>query len=51
MPEGEVLGRLISIMVLVVSVAGCNTIHGMGKDIQKGGEAVQDAAQSVKKKF
>ena len=44
-------GRLISIVMLVVSVAGCNTIHGMGKDIEKGGEAVQDAAQSVKKKM
>ena len=51
MLEGGVLGRLISIVLLVVLVAGCNTIQGMGKDIEKGGEAVQDAAQSVKKKM
>lgn len=42
---------LISIALLALSVAGCNTIQGIGKDIEKGGEAVQDAAQSVKKKM
>jgi predicted small secreted protein len=51
MREGRVLGRLISIVLLAVCVAGCNTIHGMGKDIEKGGEAVQDAAQGVKQKM
>jgi predicted small secreted protein len=23
---------------------GCNTVEGMGRDIQKGGEAIEDAA-------
>jgi len=26
------------------SVAGCNTIRGMGRDIQKGGQAIERAA-------
>jgi predicted small secreted protein len=26
-------------------LAGCNTIEGMGKDIQKGGEKIEDAAK------
>jgi predicted small secreted protein len=32
-------------------MAGCNTIAGAGKDIQKGGEAVQDTAKDVQKKM
>lgn len=38
---------LICIMVaLMVScvVAGCNTVEGAGRDIEAGGEAIQDAA-------
>ena len=31
------------------TIAGCNTIEGMGKDIERGGEATQDAAKDVKK--
>ena len=26
---------------LVIAIAGCNTINGVGKDIEKAGEAVQ----------
>jgi predicted small secreted protein len=43
--------RLIAIVLLACATAACNTIQGAGKDIEKGGEAVQDAAQSVKKKM
>jgi predicted small secreted protein len=28
----------------LLSLAGCNTIEGMGKDIQKAGEKIEDAA-------
>ncbi len=28
----------------LLSIAGCNTIEGMGKDIQKAGEKIEDAA-------
>lgn len=27
-----------------LAVAGCNTVEGAGKDIEKAGEAIQDAA-------
>lgn len=30
-------------------LAGCNTIEGAGKDIERGGEAVQDTARDVKR--
>jgi entericidin B len=43
--------RLVALGLVVRSIVGCNTIQGAGKDIEKGGEAVQDAAQSVKKKM
>jgi predicted small secreted protein len=35
----------------MVWLTGCNTINGMGRDIQKGGEKVQEAATSVQKKI
>jgi len=33
------------------AIAGCNTMAGAGKDIERGGAAVQDAAKSVQKKM
>lgn len=36
---------LIAIMLVSLSLlGGCNTIRGAGEDIERGGEAVQDAA-------
>lgn len=32
---------------LTLSAIGCNTIKGAGKDIERGGEKVQGAAESV----
>ena len=29
---------------IVLAASGCNTIHGLGKDIEKGGEAIQRSA-------
>ncbi|PUA18293.1 entericidin [Glaciimonas sp. PCH181] len=46
--------KIISIAA-VISMFGilsaCNTFEGMGKDVQKGGEKVQDAAQDTKAKM
>jgi len=33
--------------ILIVSAVGCNTIKGAGKDIERGGEKVQGAAEGV----
>ena len=33
----------------VLASVGCNTVHGMGQDIERGGEKTQDAADSVKR--
>lgn len=37
--------KLFALMAVVAFLAGCNTVQGVGKDIQKGGEAVEKAAK------
>jgi predicted small secreted protein len=34
---------------LATLVAGCNTMEGMGRDVERGGEKVQKEAQEHKK--
>ena len=34
-----------------VVLTGCNTIKGMGKDVQRGGEKVQQAANETQQKM
>lgn len=41
---------LIALMLLV-SLAGCNTMEGVGKDIERGGEKLQGASKDVKQKM
>ena len=39
--------RLLTLLLLSIAalaLSGCNTIQGAGKDIQKAGEAIEDAA-------
>lgn len=33
------------LVAMAVAAAACNTIEGAGEDIQKGGEAIEDAAK------
>jgi predicted small secreted protein len=40
---------LISSYVLLAGLAGCNTIQGAGKDVERGGEKIQKEAQENKK--
>lgn len=32
-------------LLAVCALAGCNTLNGMGKDLEKAGEAVQKSAK------
>ncbi len=49
--------KLLSVLAIVGSLAGtlsliaCNTIHGLGEDIERGGQKTQDAADAVKRWF
>ncbi len=36
--------KAISLLLAVLVLAGCNTMEGLGKDIQKGGEKLEKAA-------
>lgn len=36
---------------IFVVLAGCNTVAGAGKDLERGGEKVQDTAKDVQKKM
>lgn len=45
-----ILAMLVLVGVLG-SVAGCNTIDGMGKDLERAGEATSDTARDVGRKM
>lgn len=42
------LFRLIALALSLALLAGCNTLHGAGKDIEAAGETIQDAADKAK---
>jgi predicted small secreted protein len=45
--EGIIMKTLISILILgfCLVIMGCNTVKGVGQDIQKAGEKLEDAAK------
>jgi entericidin B len=49
------LRKVFSALIIAGSLAGilgaCNTVHGLGQDIERGGEKTQDAADSVKRRL
>ena len=40
--------KIFSLAVLVTGIKACNTIEGVGKDIKKGGEVMEKAAEKAK---
>lgn len=48
MKTSKILGKLLCLALIFGAIAsGCNTVKGAGKDIQKGGEAVEEAAEEA----
>jgi predicted small secreted protein len=45
------LMAVLSILIFATGLTACNTMKGAGKDIERGGEKVQDAAGSTQKKM
>ena len=41
----------IQMLVLLGTNLACNTVHGLGRDVERAGEKTQDAADAVKKKM
>lgn len=39
------LAVTVMLMLSVLGLSACNTIHGMGQDIEKAGEAISNAAK------
>ncbi|MCX7227041.1 MAG: entericidin A/B family lipoprotein [Burkholderiales bacterium] len=37
--------RLVLLSALVLSLSACNTVKGLGQDLQKAGEKIEDAAK------
>ncbi len=47
------LNRIAALIVLAgfgLTVAGCNTVEGVGKDVKAGGAAIEKAAEKNKPK-
>jgi len=40
--------KFFVLFALLALLAGCNTIQGIGKDVKKAGEVVEDAATKKK---
>jgi predicted small secreted protein len=41
----------VALIGILCSASGCNTFHGLGKDIERAGEKTQEAADAVRKKM
>jgi predicted small secreted protein len=41
---------VLSVLFFATGLTGCNTFKGAGKDIERGGEKVQGAADNAQKK-
>jgi len=43
--------RIVALLLLFVfgMLAGCNTMEGVGRDMERGGEKVQDSARDAKR--
>ena len=41
---------IVILLLSLAALAGCNTVQGVGKDVERGGERLQDAADGAKRK-
>jgi entericidin B len=39
--------HIIALVLLGITLAGCNTMAGMGRDVERGGEKLQDQAHET----
>jgi entericidin B len=45
------LKRILALCCLGVVLAGCNTVAGVGRDVERGGEMLQDTARDTQRKL
>ncbi len=48
MKRRQTMNRIFFALVPALALAGCNTVEGLGKDIKKGGEVIEKAADKNK---
>lgn len=41
----------LTLAVATTALAGCNTIAGAGRDIERGGQVIRETAKDVQRKF
>ena len=41
--------RIVALILLAMTLAGCNTMSGMGRDIERGGEKIQDQSRETQR--
>ena len=39
------MSRVLIVSVLMLVLSACNTVQGIGKDVKKGGEAIEKSAK------
>ena len=39
------MGKMVAIIVCAFLLVGCNTVHGVGQDIEKAGEAIKKSTK------
>ena len=47
----RIIFATLMMLVLLGTNVACNTIHGLGQDVERAGEKTQDAANGVKRKL
>lgn len=43
--------RLVAALALMAAFSACNTVHGVGKDVQAGGRVLSDSAETVRRQL
>jgi predicted small secreted protein len=43
------LNRIVGLVLLGITLAGCNTMAGMGRDIERGGQELQQESREVQR--
>lgn len=43
--------KLVAVLAAAAALSACNTVAGAGKDVERGGEKVQETAKDVQKKL
>ena len=45
------LKRIVGVILLGITLAGCNTMAGFGRDVERGGEKLQNQARETQQEM